>query len=108
MMIPPLSVNMCWQGKRFKTNKYKAYEKELLFTLPNINLPDPPYSVSYEFGLSNILSDFDNPIKPLTDILQKKYGFNDKEIHHAEIRKVKVSKGAEYFIVRIEHYNSYQ
>ncbi len=56
----------------------------------------------YEFGFRNTLSDFDNPIKPLTDILQKKYGFNDKDIHEARVRKVLVAKGEEYFTVVIE------
>ena len=30
----PLSVNTCWQGKRFKTPLYKEYEKEILELLP--------------------------------------------------------------------------
>jgi hypothetical protein len=30
----PLSVNLAWQGKRFKTPIYKAYEKELLLRMP--------------------------------------------------------------------------
>lgn len=103
MNVKPLSVNECWMGRRFKTPAYKAYEKELLYTLPNITLPAPPYSIYFELGLSNLLSDWDNPIKPLQDILQKKYGFNDKDIHHAEVLKVKVPKGNEYFKVSIHN-----
>ena len=38
----------------------------------------------------------DNPIKPFTDCLQKKYGFNDNRIIEAHIKKVKVKKGEEY------------
>lgn len=101
MNIKPLSVNECWQGKRFKTQAYITYEKELLWTLPKIKLPDPPYRMCFVFGFSNMCADFDNPIKPLVDILQKKYGFNDKDIHLAEILKVKVPKGHEYFKVNI-------
>jgi Holliday junction resolvase RusA-like endonuclease len=99
--IKPLSVNDCWQGKRFKTKKYKAYEQELLLTLPNKELPEPPYSVEFEFGFSNSASDWDNPIKPLQDILQKKYNFNDKDIIEGKVRKLKVKKGSEYFKVKI-------
>ena len=33
--IKPLSVNKAWQGKRFKTKKYKAFETELLLKLPH-------------------------------------------------------------------------
>lgn len=102
--IKPLSVNDCWKGQRFKTLDYKRYEAELLYTLPQKKLPLPPYSIHFEFGLSNILSDWDNPVKPLQDILQKKYQFNDKDIHFAAVRKVKVKKGEEYFLVKIEPY----
>jgi Holliday junction resolvase RusA-like endonuclease len=100
--IKPLSVNDCWKGQRFKTNVYKSYEKELLYTLPSGKMPEPPYRISFEFGLSNIQSDYDNPVKPLQDILQKKYGFNDVHIQEAFIKKTKVEKGKEYFIFHIE------
>tara|TARA_R110000868_G_scaffold338459_2_gene599204 strand:+ start:149 stop:502 length:354 start_codon:yes stop_codon:yes gene_type:complete len=100
--IKPLSVNECWQGKRFKTNSYKAYEMQLLYSLPNLKLPEPPYSIHFEFGFSSAASDWDNPIKPLQDILQKKYNFDDKRIHKASVERVKVKKGDEYFIVRLE------
>lgn len=105
MKIKPLSVNNAWQGKRFKTPAYKAYEKELLFTLPKGKMPEPPFRVSYEFGFSNMQSDLDNPVKSLTDVLAKKYNFNDAHIYEAQIKKVKVSKGEEYFKVRIESIN---
>lgn len=100
--IAPLSVNQCWQGKRFKTKDYKNYEKELLLRLPVKTLPKAPYSIHFEFGLSNYLSDWDNPVKPLQDILQKKYKFNDKDILQASVKKVKVNKGEEYFLVNLK------
>lgn len=101
--MKPLSVNEAWQGKRYKSDKYNAYEMEMLLRLPPGKLPNPPYRVHYEFGFSNRLADFDNPCKPLGDILQKKYGFNDNEIYEAHIRKVIVPKGQEYVKVRVEH-----
>ena len=103
IQIKPLSVNDAWQGKRFKTGRYKAYEMEMLLRLPPGRLPAPPYCVHYEFGFSNILCDFDNPCKPLGDILQKKYGFNDNEIYEAHIYKRLVKRGHEYIKVKIEH-----
>lgn len=102
--IKPLSVNQAWQGKRFKSKAYKAYEAELLYKLPRKQLPKPPYSIYFEFGFSNEASDLDNPIKILQDILQKKYGFNDKDIIEAYIRKTRVKKGEEYFKVRLENF----
>ncbi len=100
--IKPLSINECWVGKRFKTPKYKAYEALLLYTLPRRELPDPPFKVSFEFGFSTKAADIDNPVKVLVDILQKKYGFNDKEIVEMELKKKIVKKGEEYFKVQFE------
>ncbi len=100
-----MSVNKAWQGKRFKTKEYKAYERELLYTLPKIELPEPPYSVSYSFGFSNSASDIDNPVKLLQDILQKKYGFNDRDILEMYVRKHKVSKGLEWLSFEIRHFD---
>lgn len=101
--IKPLSVNEAWQGKRFKTNKYKAYEKELLLLLKPLKIENRNLKISYEFGFSNPLSDFDNPVKSMTDILQKKYGFNDRYIMEANIKKVIVPKGEEYIFFKIEY-----
>jgi len=95
--IKPLSVNECWQGRRFKTPEYSNYERTLLFMLPKIKLPLKPYFVSIELGLSNVAADIDNPIKPILDILQKKYDFNDKDIYGLLIKKEVVKKGDEYF-----------
>jgi Holliday junction resolvase RusA-like endonuclease len=105
VFIKPLSVNECWQGRRFKTDKYKKYENDVLFLLPKISLPSPPYTLELTFGLSSVLSDIDNPVKPFVDIMQKKYLFNDKEIHQAVIKKELVKKGKEYIAFEIKHYN---
>ena len=101
--IKPLSVNRAWQGRRFKTPEYERYERAMLLMLPCIKLPEPPYRIYYEFGFSNKQSDLDNPIKQLGDILQKKYGFNDKEIYEAFIRKKIVKRGQEYIRLKFEH-----
>lgn len=92
----PLSVNECWRGKRFKTPKYKAYEQEVLLKLRPMTLPEKPYKLFLEFGLSSMQADWDNPVKPFVDILQKRYGFNDRDIHEAVVRKKKTAKGEEY------------
>ena len=100
--IKPLSVNRAWQGKRFKTPEYKAYEQEALLKLKAIRLPEKPYKITLEFGLSNMQADWDNPIKPFVDILQKKYGFNDRDILEATVKKVKTAKGEEYIDFSLE------
>lgn len=103
--IKPLSVNEAWQGKRYKTYKYINYQKELLLLLPKIYLPEPPYKVYFKFGFSSKSSDWDNPIKPLQDVLSKKYGFNDKLIRKAIIETEIVDKGKEYIQFEILNIN---
>ena len=74
--IKALSVNNCWQGRRFKTKQYKGYEKELLLKLPNKKVGKGKIALYIIFGFSNKLSDIDNGLKPLIDILQTRYKFN--------------------------------
>jgi Holliday junction resolvase RusA-like endonuclease len=97
LKIKPLSVNECWQGRRFRTPTYKAYQADVLYRLPALKLPVPPYRIYFEFGFSSPLADWDNPVKPLQDILQKKYNFDDKQIIEAIVKKCRVKKGEEYF-----------
>jgi Holliday junction resolvase RusA-like endonuclease len=94
--IKPISVNECWQGRRFKTPKYKQYEKNLLKLLHKCFIPDAPYKLTIEVGFSNSMSDIDNIAKPFIDILQKKYLFNDKDILELHLFKKKVQKTKEY------------
>ena len=100
--IKPLSVNKCWQGRRFKTPTYKSYETELLLKLPKINISSGELSVTITFGFSNKLADVDNSVKPFIDILQKKYMFNDRQIYLLILKKEIVSKGDEFIDFIIE------
>ena len=103
--IVPLSCNNAFKGRRFKTDEYKQYEKTLLYLLPKVAMPKPPYCIEYEFGFSNKLSDIDNPLKQLQDILCKKYAFDDREIYKIIILKKIVEKGKEYVKFDIKHYD---
>lgn len=94
--IKPLSINEAFQGKRFKTEKYKEYEQELWYLLPNKNIPRGKLKVKIKAGLSSKNADIDNVAKPLIDILQKKYLFNDKMIYTLILQKEDVKKGDEY------------
>ena len=94
----PLSVNLAWQGKRFKTPRYKEYEKAVLLQMPKGKIdPDQMLRVEFFFGFSNKASDLDNPVKLLMDIAQKKYGFNDSNVFELNIRKCLVKKGEDFF-----------
>lgn len=94
--IKPLSVNEGYKGRRFKTDKYKAYEKEVLYTLKKMDIPEPPLMIHYEFGFSTVQSDVDNPVKFFQDLLQKKFGFNDSNVYRIIADKKVVKKGKEY------------
>lgn len=104
--IKPLSVNQVWQGRRFKTKKYKDYEKEVLLLLPNLKVPKGKLELNITFGFSSVGSDWDNPIKPFQDILQKKYHFNDSKVYKATIVKEMVKKGSEFIEFSIEEYKT--
>lgn len=102
--IVPLSINRCWQGRRFKTKEYSEYEEEVLMLLPKMKIPEGNLAVKIRLGFSSKASDLDNPIKPILDILQKGYGFNDKKIYKLEVEKIDVEKGSEFFEFTITPY----
>lgn len=102
LKVKPLSVNQAWQGRRFKTDTYKEYEKTILFLLPKTRIKFADMlRIEFHFGFSNLASDLDNPVKPLLDILQKKYGFNDRDVFELNVRKNKVGKGDEFINIGI-------
>lgn len=101
--IKPLTVNQCWKGERFKTTRYERYCEAVSLLLPNnIIVPSGLLRVYYEFGMSYSGADWDNPCKPLQDILQAKYKFNDSRIMEATVKKVIVKRGQEYIKFKIE------
>lgn len=97
LKIKALSVNGAWQGRRFKTPEYKAFEEEMLLRLPRLIIPqDKQLHLYLEVGVSSSLADLDNTIKPILDVLQKKYQFNDKAIYEIQAVKLIVPKKQEY------------
>jgi Holliday junction resolvase RusA-like endonuclease len=95
--VKPLSINQAFQGRRFKSKEYKAYEKECLLRLRPFKFPQGPVSMTLIVGYSNKANDIDNAVKPILDILQKKYKFNDKDVYELHIFKVMVKKGQEFW-----------
>lgn len=102
--IKPMSINSVFQGRRFRVKAYDDYELVVRSLLPNITLPETPYEVFINYGFSSKAADIDNPTKPFIDILQKHYGFNDKEIFKLTLVKEIVKKGQEYIEFEIMHY----
>lgn len=102
--IKPLSVNEAWKGRRFRSDAYKKYQSDLLYLLPKIVIPEPPYVLHITFGFSSASSDNDNPVKPFQDVLQKKYKFNDKLVHRLIVDRSQVKKGEEFIEFEIKHF----
>lgn len=54
------------------------------------------FELKIQWGFATSLSDVDNPIKTLLDVLQRWFGFNDKQILSISATKKVVGKGKEY------------
>lgn len=106
LSIKPLSVNEAWQGRRVKTKKYRNFEKAVLLMLRPMDIPEGDLELHLKWGFSSAGSDWDNPIKPFQDCLQKKYSFNDNRVVRAVTEKVKVKKGEEFIQFEIIKLNN--
>ena len=94
--IKALSVNQAWQGRRYKTDAYIKYEKDMFLLLPNLEIPEGDLRLIISVGFRAERSDIDNIAKPFIDILQKRYKFNDKRIYQLIMTKFIVKKGDEF------------
>ena len=97
--IKPLSVNRAntvIKGQIRKTREFKKYVSDIHLLLPKIVVPEGKLKLSITFGFSSNMSDIDNPVKPFQDCLQKKYGFNDRDIYKLHLKKELVKKGHEF------------
>jgi hypothetical protein len=101
LKIKPLSINVAFQGKRFKTPEYKKYEIQVLRLLPDIEIKEFK-RLKITFGFSNMMSDIDNPVKLMLDLLQKKYNVNDRDLIYLVLHKEKTKKGEEF--IEIDFY----
>lgn len=105
--LKPLSVNNAWQGRRYKTVDYNAYEFKMTQCLPDdVTIPEGLLELNVVFGVSNKASDIDNPLKPFIDILQKKYDFNDSRIYKLVVEKKHVAKHSEFVEFEIKSFES--
>lgn len=96
--IKPLSQNDAWRGRRFKSDAYKGFTKEVGYELNKIKIviPEGKLQINYKFGFSSNGSDLDNPTKSLQDLLSAKYKFNDNRVWRIIIEKEIVEKGKEF------------
>ena len=106
LKIKPLSINESFKGRRFKTDKYKTYQRDVLLMLPKLDVPKGIKLHLYiKVGFSSKGSDLDNVCKPFQDILSNKFGFNDNQIYKLSMSKEIVKKGNEYIDFKISEYS---
>lgn len=104
--IHPVSINCCWQGRRFKTKDYLKYERDIFYLLREYKRPEmltnEPIKITFRFYLkSTTKSDADNFLKPIIDILVKQeFLKDDRYIQEYHIYKVKSEE--DYIEVEID------
>ena len=104
LKIKPLSVNEAYRGKKWRTPKHDIFKTAIKYLLPpSYNIPEAPFCIHFEFGVSSSLSDGDNLIKCAQDSIADKYGFNDRLIRRWIVDIELVKKGEEYISFKIEH-----
>ena len=102
--IKPLSQNKAWIGKLRKTTEHRKYINDLFMLLPKFDAPMGKLEVVITWGFSSVASDIDNPTKTFLDVLQLKYGFNDKNIYKLVLNKECVKRGKEFIEFEIKDF----
>ena len=92
--IKPLSINMAFQGRRFKTRSATQYDRALALLLPKQKVEGEYFKVKYHFYLVNFSrTDCDNLVKNLQDcIVRQGIITDDRRIIEYEIKKFKAEK----------------
>jgi len=105
--VQALSINQAFQGRRFKTRIYQAFEREATILLPRMKMMMGLVEVWYEFGLTKRnfkRSDVGNLEKCLSDILVKRgYIEDDRKIMALHLQKVESSRY--YVSIEIRQWN---
>ena len=89
--LKALSVNRAWQGRRFKSKDYKEFEEAVSYLLKNAHQIKGTVEMHYTFYIKNYgMTDIDNLIKPIQDIIVKKgYIEDDRKIIYLTAEKIK-------------------
>ena len=70
IVIKPISVNACWQGRRFKTEAYRSWRDEACLCLKRHDCAQKGnIQLHIRFYLKRSNSDIDNCVKPFLDAL---------------------------------------
>ncbi|MEK6884139.1 MAG: RusA family crossover junction endodeoxyribonuclease [Nanoarchaeota archaeon] len=89
--IKPISINECWQGRRFMTSKYKDFTKDMLRVMPKRKMLSGNVELKITLYLKSLLrGDIDNFVKPIIDCMVKKGWIeDDRFIQKLEVLKIK-------------------
>ena len=96
--IKPLSTNRAWQGRRFKSKAYKAWEQVVVVLLNRMKPHIPAGRVAFHFEVGvDPRFDLDNAFKQTLDVIQKHHKvFDDKDVFEIHAYKKEVKRGDEY------------
>lgn len=103
--IKPISVNECWQGRRYATEKYKKFTADMLKIMPREKMINGFVEVEILVGLKSLVrGDIDNFCKPIIDCLVKRRWIaDDRYIQNLKISKIKQkNESISIFIKEIE------
>ena len=103
--LKPMSVNIAWCGRRFKSKAYKQYEKDFFKVIGRVPKIGGDIEVTIEWYIKNDkMTDIDNPTKPLLDLLSKAGLWeDDRKIRALHLYKYGVvNKNDERIVVVVE------
>lgn len=99
--VEPVSINKCFQGRRFKTKESKVYDMAVRNAIQRIaplvdSVKADWYEVHYQFYVNNFkMSDVDNLIKQTQDcIVRAGLISDDRKIKRITVEKFQSAKDA--------------
>jgi len=100
--IKPISINNCFQGRRFRTKEFKHWQWAVISSLPKIKIESKEIQLYVTVYLKHPLqSDLDNFLKPLIDCIVKKGIIKDDRYIHL-IQAFKKQSEKEGFEIKID------
>lgn len=98
--VKPISVNSCWQGRRFATKEFKAWQAEVIRQMYELAISSKNKNLPVKWGKIHLhldillkhplQSDVDNYEKPIIDCLVKSGWIeDDRYIFKITVEKIK-------------------
>lgn len=100
--IKPISINACFQGRRFRTGEFKRWQRAVIHKLPKGKENSENIKITIIICLKCPLrSDLDNYAKPIIDCCVKA-GLIKDDRYICEIKMLKIRSKKEGFGIMIE------